>query len=564
MTIPASFLGHVLRDPSRILLSVPQKDRDELYWTAYTRAEIHEQVAGMVVRLYALGVKAGTRVAICGHTSAEWMLLDLAVLSLRGVVVGIYPTLTPKEVSAQLDDCSAEIIFIEDDQMLEKLDEVLDESESLIHVFSMSPSVKAPQILPAKADFEFLKKKIAEVQDNDIATLVYTSGTTGPSKGVVLKHKHIMSTLFATQTSFPMFAGDRSIVYLPMAHILQRIVSYRALIDDVEGTISPSIEALPHCLKATRPHVLVVVPRVLEKIVLTAGQKAESAGVAAYGVFRWAMRVAESVGLSEKPLSRRLKIQQRIAQRLVYSKIQSALGGHLRTILSGAAPLSPTVAAQFIGMGFHISEGWGLSESSGPATISQAEGYRLGSVGMPIRCVSVRVSEIGELELKGESVFESYWNNPEETQAAFTSDGWFRTGDMGRLDKAGRIWITGRSKDIIITSGGKNIAPQPIESRLIGGIIEYAVLIGDRRPYVVALIQGFDQNDANVHDMENEIQKKIDELNQQLPSFAQIKKWALLSENLSLENGTLTPTLKVKRTLVHERFKGQIDELYLQ
>lgn len=562
MTLPALLIQQLRRYPEQKWLSVPDISEHDITWTSYTRSEIEKLISGMVVRLYALGVGEGTKVAICANSCAEWLLLDLAVLTLRGTVVGIYPTLPAEDIVYQLNDSEAEFLFLQDDSMHERLSDSIDELETVYHLFSLSESQKLPQIMPAEPDVELFERLAAQVQASDVATLIYTSGTTGAAKGVMLKQAQLLSALNASSSVFPLYRGDRSIIYLPMAHILQRFVVYRALIDDVEGAISPSFEALPKVIRSIRPHVLVVVPRVLEKILEQGEREAQEKGELPRLVFRWAMKVAQQWSNAENRRSRRLTIQHRLANRLVFSKIRAGLGGHLRCILSGAAPLSPTLAATYLGMGIAVVEGWGLSESCGPATMVHPQDYRIGSVGKALSSIAVRTSPQGELQLKGESLFEAYWNKAEATAKAFTKDGWFKTGDIGEIDSEGYVWITGRIKDLIVTAGGKNIAPQPIELQLSLSGIAQTIVIGDRRPYLIALFAP-DELSTDVPTAAA-IEQQVAMVNQALPSFAQIKRWAILPGPLHPEEGLLTPTLKPKRAAIMSTYAALIESIYAE
>ncbi|MEC8277104.1 MAG: AMP-binding protein [Myxococcota bacterium] len=560
MTLPALLIQQLRQNSYQNWLRVPVCTSEGLSWTSTSRAEVERQISGMVVRLYALGVGEGVKVAICADTCAEWLLLDLAVLSLRGIVVGIYPTLPAEDIIHQLNDSESELLFVQDDSMAEKLKPYLDELETVCHVFALCESQTFPQIMPAEPDLELFERLAAQVQPTDVATLIYTSGTTGNSKGVVLKHAHLVSALRSSAELFPLRKGDRSIIYLPMAHILQRFVVYRALIDDVEGAVSPSLEYLPEVIQSIRPHLLVVVPRVLEKILNRAEQAAIERGDFAHLIFRWAMKVAYKVGNSDLPKSQRLMLQAQVAERLVFSKIRDGLGGQLRCILSGAAPLSPKISAIFWGMGLQVVEGWGLSESCGPATLINPEQYQLGSVGRILDSLSIRRSIEGELQLKGESLFEGYWKQAAATEAAFTEDGWFKTGDIGHIDEDGYVWITGRIKDLIVTAGGKNIAPQPIELLLnqIGDV--HTVVLGDNRPYLIALFAP--ENTLSDGPSESKIKSHVHKINLTLPRYAQIKRWAILSEAFHPENGLLTPTLKPKRNAIQKTHSRLIESLY--
>lgn len=596
-SVPALFLAAADRDPERVAFTVPTDQGfaeldlpgvpgAPLGWRQLRVQDALDNIAGLVVRLRTLGVGPGTPVAILAETSHHWAALDLAILSLGAITVGIYPTLLAAEVAWELRHCKAELLILEDAAQYARMAPFLDELEGLRHVLSMKTGTPVPALTPALPDLDLLRRLVAQVGPDDVATVVYTSGTTGEPKGVVLTHGHFLANIAATVQVQPIAAGTRSIVFLPLAHSLQRFALYRGLVEEVSGWFAPSIASLPQVIALSRPQLLVTVPRMLEKIKAKAESKAAAAGPVPAALLRWAVAVGTAIHRLEAqgaPVPRRLRLQQAIARRLVVRRVHQGLGGHLTMVISGGAALSVEVAEWFEAMDVKVCEGWGLTETCAPATLNTDTRRRLGTVGLPLPGYELRLADDGEVELRGPGVFSGYLHDPAASAEVLEPalDGglpWFRTGDLGSIDAQGFLRITGRKKAIIVTAGGKNIAPAPIEKALEGEIIDQAVVVGDERPYLVALLAldpealaaratqagwpGGPADWAARPEVQAAVQARVDQANAGLAAFATIKRWALLPEPLTVEAGELTPTLKLKRRVVALRHADAIAALY--
>ena len=533
-TIPSLFFHFVSLDAQAPFLHQLENG----VWISYSKKEALEAVAGVAQRLVSMGVHRGSVVAICAHTRKEWAVLDLAIQSVGAISVGIYPTLTPEEIAFQLSDSGAMMLAVEDGAMYKTLEPVLEEVWDLVHIVSLTPCEDLSPLLPAQADLEFFQNQVSLVQPSDISCLVYTSGTTGISKGVPLTHRQIVYNLQSMADFSPIGHQQRAFICLPLAHSLQRFALYRGLIEDVQGYFC-SLEELPSQLQIVRPTILIAVPRMLEKIQQQIYDAAQNKGAVAGFFMHWATILANT---SQK--SRRVDFQKKLMERAVYRKIRSALGGHIQTIFCGGAPLRIDTARFFSAVHIRVQEGWGLTETCAPATVNPPHAIRLGSVGLPFGDTIIKIAKDGEILVKGSGVVSHYWG--EEVSSCFSQDGFFLTGDVGHLDDDGYLWITGRKKDLIITAAGKNIAPQPIIQALLDTVIEDVVLLGDAQPYLCALVICV-ETALSIDEKKVHVSKKIAHVNQKLPRFAQIKKFRIIEQKELLGKGFLTPTLKIKR-----------------
>ena len=527
---------------------------------SWRQAEAH--VSSTAEALRALGVGPKDRIAILGSPHPRWLEVDFAALCLGAIAVGIYPTLLPEAVRYQLNHCGAKVLLVEFAADLERLADVLCDCPALAHA-------RTWDLPPHEVNLAAFRERALAVKPEDAAAIFYTSGTTGDPKGAVVTHKAMVAVCRASQGPIPLAPGERSILFLPLAHSLQRTVAYRGLLEEVTAYFCPSIDRFAGILPRARPSVIATVPRMLEKI--KAGIEARVAQESP--VRRRIFAAALAAGLQrsrwleahpgEGAVPWPLRSTFAMADKLVFRNVRARLGGELRLLAVGGARLDPTVARFFHAMGIDVCEGWGLSETCAPATLNSPADFRFGTVGKPMAGVELRLEPDGEVLVRGPGLFSGYWDDPAATTAAFTSDGFFRTGDIGCLED-GFLRIIDRKKELIVTSGGKNIPPVNIEKRLEGGIVGQAVVIGSERPYLVALLapdpdhpHGLDA--AGLHAVG---EARVREANAALAPFEQIKAFAWLPEPLSVENGMLTPTMKIKRRIVSETYREQIEGLY--
>lgn len=550
-------------------------------WRRYSYADSRAQISELAMGLVEAGVEPGDRVAILGETSHLWVAADLAVLSVGAVTVGLYPTLTGPQLAALLEHSGAKAILIDSSALLDKLQPYFDRLPALLLRFALRPGLGLPMAPRRAAPPGWLDRRVAAVPEDALATLVYTSGTTGEPKGVMLHHRHFVAVVRSSEAALPLAPGDRSVVFLPLAHSLQRFALYRGLAEGVVGYFAPSIEALPVTLETARPQVLLSVPRMLEKIKSSAEATAARRGPKAARVYAWAV----DIGLQHAAFTREgrrpplaLRAQRRAAEALVFRKIKAKLGGALEMVISGGAALHPEVGAWFEAIGVPVREGWGLTETCAPATTNRRERHALGTVGPAMPGVEVRVAPDGELMVRSPGNFSGYWRDPEATAAAFDADGFFYTGDLGSMDRDGFFRITGRKKDIIVTAGGKNVAPNPIEADLLGGFIGQAVVIGDERPYLVALLTlDLEQAEAQAQGagwpggpedwlsqpaLRAAVAARVEATNASRAPFEQIKRWRLLARPFTVEAEEMTPSLKLRRAQIAARRAAELEQLY--
>jgi long-chain acyl-CoA synthetase len=520
-------------------------------WREVSWTEAAERVEALGRALQARGVRHGDAVAVVARTRLEWLLLDWAIMSIGAVVVGLYPSNTAQECRYILEHCEAVLVFVENDEQEEKVSSVYD-----------GPIIRFDAITQFEAEGRaYDGPPPAPVAEEDVATLIYTSGTTGPPKGVILTHRNLATA--ASRATSTTDEDDLVLLFLPMAHSFARIAHQGSAFNGASVALVSDVARVPEALQRTKPTFLPAVPRVYEKIHANTLGEIERAGGVKRALGLWALRVGARASATKHP-SPLLKIQARIADKLVFAKVKERLGGRLRLGVSGAAPLGLDVLQFFNSMGILVIEGYGLTETSSSLSVNEQEDYRLGTVGRAVEGCEVRFDEDGEILVKSPSVFAGYFKDPEATAAAFTEDGWFRTGDVGEIDDDGFIKITDRKKDLIITAGGKNIAPQNLENALKASrFVSQAVAIGDRRPYVTALITlDWDEVNATGRDPQELVQEIVDTVNRDRVRVEQIKKFAILPRDFSQEEGEVTPTLKLRRRIVHEHFANEIEQLY--
>lgn len=562
-------------------------------WWPITYNEVLDDVRALAAALDELGVRRGERVAILSENRPEWALADYAALCHGALGVPIYATLPAKQVSYVLRDSGARVAFVSNPEQLDKVREVWEELPSLERVIlfddsrerdervmSLGTALDVGRARSAGESAADFRSRARTASPDDVATVLYTSGTTGDPKGVMLTHNNIHSNVEAVGRLLELTPNDVSLNLLPLSHIYQRAVDYILFAHGCTTAYAESIEAVAANLVEVKPTVMAAAPRMYEKI--------HARVMSAKGVRRRLVLWAAAVGdrwardtLAGRTPSPGTRLQHALADRLVFSKLRKRTGGRLRFFVSGSAPLSPDVATFFYAAGLLILEGYGLTETSPITNVNRLEDFRLGTVGKPIPGTEIKIADDGEILARGPQVMKGYFNNPEATKEAIDGDGWFHTGDVGEIDADGFLRVTDRKKDLIVTAGGKNIAPQPIENRLkTNAFVAEAVMLGDRRPYPVVLIvpdfdvlapwasaAGIDRADEP-HELVRDarVQQKMEEevlgMVEDLARYERPKKVALLGEELTVEGGELTPTLKVKRRVVEERFRDLIKALY--
>ncbi len=581
---------HTLND---ILLAVCNNRRDRvmlqrgaLGWVPISSTEIYRSVVGVARALESWGVGKGDRVAILSENRPEWTIADFAALALGAVTVPIYSTQTAEQTAFVLNDSGARVIAVSTKNQLEKVLTIQRhtpvERILVMDAVETAHAVHMQELMlrgPAKFDPEF-DARSRTIAPDDLATIIYTSGTTGTPKGAMLTHGNMASNIACSMEAFGFGTKDEvSVSFLPLSHVTARHVDFALLYRGVVLAYCPDIARLAQVLAEVQPDIFVGVPRVYEKIHQQVVLK--TAGFPKSAVYRWALSVgrahrAETLA-GIQPAALPWKMQ--IADRLVFSKVRAGMGGKAEEFISGGAPLGRELAEWYADIGICIHEGYGLTETSPVIAVNTPAAHKLGTVGKPLANVEVRIAGDGEVLVRGPSVFTGYWNRPEETRDAFV-DGWFKTGDIGHLDSQGYLSITDRKKDLIKTSGGKFIAPQPIENSLkLNPLIGTAVVLGDRRKFPAVLISPYfpaleDWARANQVDFASRqtlvanarvqalYEGIIEDLNQNLARFEKLKRVLVVFEELSEADGTMTHTFKVRRRGIEERYRALIDEMY--
>ncbi len=572
------FFTGIDRDHDRIMMF-----KQTVKWIPISSRELYRDVVGTAKSLAHWGVRKGDRVAILSENRPEWAVADYASLLLGAVVVPIYPTLTVDQTAHILRDSGAKVIFVSTIEQMKKIDAIKDQTH-LEQVVVMD-YVGVPDAVPMhrlminqtiQRDLEF-DARARDIQPQDTATIIYTSGTTGTPKGAVLTHGNLASNISVSLAMYNYAANDVSISFLPLSHVTARHLDYVLFYYGVTLAYCPDFNQLPQCLLEVRPTIFVGVPRVYEKISQKARQ--ETATGLKHSIFEWALKVGcahrDDILAGRVPSS----LAWKLANALVYSKMRKRMGGRAQSFISGGAPLGRDLAEWYACMGIRIFEGYGLTETSPVIALNTPADYRIGTVGKPLPNLEVRIAEDGEILVKGPSVFAGYWNMPEETRNVF-ADGWFKTGDIGMLDEAGFLVITDRKKDLLKTSGGKFIAPQPIEVALkMSPLVGHAAVIGDRRKFAsvvispnFAMLEDWAQANGIAYRSREELiadprarklyDEVLAELNKKLAQFETIKRVLLVADEFKVETGELTASMKLKRRVVEEKYKVQIDALY--
>ncbi len=554
-------------------------------WKPITAKQMYGRVRAVAEQLQAWGIGKGDRVALVGENRWEWPVIDFAVLAIGAADVPLYQTLTPEQMVYILNDSGAKAIFMSSKDQFDKLLKGADKITSIEHVVVWDQgeytgaqplsdiTKRASELEERDQDFEALMKS---VKPEDLASIIYTSGTTGDPKGVTLTHNNMASNLRHSTDGLGIVKGDSSLSFLPLSHALARHLDYAMYAHGCTISYLPKFDDLPNAMKAVRPTIFLAVPRVFEKVRQAVVGRAKGFQ---QKVLQWALQQGaahkDEVAQGKTPGS----LGWKIANYLVFGKVKEAFGGQVKLYISGGAPLGKETTDWFLSTGIRVVEGYGLTEVSPVISRSTFEAFRPNTVGKVIPNLETRLAQDGELEVRGSSVFSSYWQNEEATKKEFTEDGWFKTGDIGKMED-GFLTITDRKKELMKTSGGKYIAPQPVESKLKSdGLVEQAALVGDNRKFVSVLIspnfkalEGWaKQNgvavsgrpelvkDPKVQKLYQGIAEKV---NGSLAHFETIKKVIVVPDEWSVEEGELTPSLKLKRRVILEKYKQQIDGVY--
>lgn len=585
MTVPALIRRRGQEMPK--VVACKRKSSMGTQWISVTWAQFIDEVRALARGFIAYGLKPGDRVAIMAPTSYEWSVFDFAIQFAGGYAVPIYETSVVEQAEWIIEDAGCRFAVVADQALESMLEPVKDKLDILEQIFVIADDAQG-RITSAGTleDDSEIDRRIDAQKADDVWTIIYTSGTTGRPKGVVLTHRNLLHVVLngpADEGLMDVISrkGTSTLLFLPMAHVFARFINVVVLYAGCAVGYSPDTKNLVADMQSFRPTFVLAVPRVFEKIYNAADAKAGKG--LKLKMFRTAAKVAikyaRALETEEGP-SKRLVTQRQMFDKIVYSNIKEIMGGRVRYAISGGAPLGNRLAAFFTGAGIQVLEGYGLSETSAPTAVNRTHKSRLGSVGPAYPGCYVKAAEDGEILVKGDHVFKEYHNNPEATAEAFTEDGWFRTGDIGRVDEDDFVWVTGRKKEIIVTAGGKNVAPAELEDRLRSHpIISQVVVVGDQKPFVSALVtidaealpqylnnRGLPAMSATEAITDPQIIAAIDRAikrtNEHVSRAESIRKFEILSGDFTVENGYMTPSLKVKRTAVLKDYAEVIERIY--
>ena len=565
-------------------------------WRPMSADGFAELTKGLALGLALLGVDRHDRVAILSENRPEWAATDFATLALGALTVPIYTTYLAPQVEYILRDSMAKVVVVSNAVELQKVLDVRQRCRDLDHILVVEPAdwsagkatpladVVAKGLSALAVDPKAFDERADALVASDWATMIYTSGTTGEPKGAVLTHENFVANVSICSTLFDVTPSDVALSFLPLAHVFERMVDYLYFSRAATIAYAESIEKLPENFREVRPHCFAAVPRVYEKMLTRVQGAVEQAPALRRRIFAWGLRTGRDRLLIEERGESPgffLRLKARLADRLVFSKIKERLGGRFRFAISGGAPLAREVAEFFWAAGVHVYEGYGLTETSPVLTCNRPGEWRLGSVGRPVPGVTLRLAPDGEVLAKGPSVMSGgYWRKAAETETVFDEEGWFKTGDIGTFDEDGYLTLTDRKKEILVNAYGKNVAPAPIEAALkMVRYVSSAVLVGNRRKFLSALIvPNFDRVEAWAQENGISVERReellahpkvrslfrqaLDIVNGDEPHERQIRAFALLPEDFTIDGGELTPTLKVKRRVVDEKFRAVIDRMY--
>jgi len=556
-------------------------------WSPISSVELYGRVRALADVLRDWGIGKGDRVALLSENRWEWPVTDFAVLAIGGVDVPLYPTLTPEQIGYMLRDSGAKVAFVSTAELYEKIRQagelpelkavvVMDpgEHEGAESFAALMKDAEAKQ--QRDAGFDVLLKT---ARPEDLATIIYTSGTTGEPKGAMLTHGNLASNLNYSTGPLGLGDTDTGISFLPLSHVTARHLDYALMCHGTKLAYCAKFDQLPAAMKAIQPTIVVAVPRVYEKIRQAVEGKSAASPVK-HKIFQWALGVGKAHRKEILEGRRPSGLAWKLANKLVFGKIAEAFGGKVRIFISGGAPLGVDTAGWFADAGIVILEGYGLTETSPVIALNYPGAHKLGTVGKPLENIECRFASDGELEVKGPSVFVGYWKKEKETKDTFTDDGWFKTGDIGNVDDQGFLSITDRKKELLKTSGGKFIAPQPIENKLKANtLVGHAAMVGDKHKFVCVLIspnlaalkswatgQGVQTNDTSAMVKDPKVikayQEIVDRVNKELANYESIKRMCVVSEEWTVETDELTPSMKLKRRVVEKKYEREIAAFY--
>lgn len=574
----------------------PAKDpfihgKREGVWYSLTKDEFLDQVTKLALGLYELGVRKGDRVSIHSENSIEWLICDMATLFTGVVNVPVYPTQSPDQIEYILRDSEAKVHIVANDRLFAETKPVMKSIETVTAVVTMYGSVHGKlrhleEIIELgrkrrKQEPDLFDRLIADVKPDDLATLIYTSGTTGEPKGVMLTHDNVASNVEASLLRLPFtfdeIFGQPVLSYLPLSHIFERMISYMYISMQARIHYIQNIEEIRDDFVYVKPYFFATVPRLLEKILTGVKVKGQELSGAKKQLYYWALRLTERFD-PERPPKGLDAVKHRVADKLIYSKIRPIFGGNLMGVVTGGAALTPEIFRFMNAIGIYCGQGYGLTETSPVITVQDPRHMRVGSSGVPIDGVEVKIADDGEICARGPNIMKGYYRKPDQTKEVLSEDGWFMTGDIGKIDEDGFLFITDRKKALFKLSTGKYVAPQHVENQIVNsGFIDQIVVTGNGQKFCSAVIvPAYDNVKKRLHrdgyhpkaplsqdpKIIELIKEEVNKGNQGLSHWEQVKKFVLLEEPLTIESGELTPTLKVRRSVVHKKFEEQIHALY--
>ena len=594
-TINAVFDNRVKKYGDRLAVEKKQKGA----WISATWKEYYDRASAAGLGLYQLGVEKGDRIGILSENCLEWAYTDMGTLGIGAVVVPIYTTLVAEEVRYIAQNAELKVLFVENREQLDKATEFVDDAGSLAKIvcFDESAATGHDAVISFSALMKTgrekqherpgLFKELAEaVTPEDLATIVYTSGTTGVPKGAMISHKNIMAVIDALDRIKPKFAydNDQTVPFLPLSHVFERVAGhFYGMYVGLTASYAESIDTFAQDVKERRPTVVLAVPRVCEKVYQRILSQVEEQPAWKQKIFHWGHAVGTEISAlreQKKPVPLLLKLKFRVAYKMIFKNLADALGGRVRWMTASGAPTSREIVLFFNAAGITVIEGYGMTETCAPATMSSLDDYKIGTVGKPLPGVDVQIAHDGEILVKGDNVFTGYWKMPEETSASFDQYGYLMSGDIGKFDEDGFLSVTDRKKDLIITSGGKNVAPQKIEGVFkFDPLFAHFLVVGDRRKFLSALVninleqaERIAQQQGIAYEkpadlLENKdflaiVDEHVAEKNKQLARYEGIKKYRIIKQEFSQDGGELTPSLKMKKKVIYEKYSDLIEEMY--